>query len=223
MRASSSGPGQQFLELLTRVQIPLLKAYTLLLLVTEGVVAQLVRAADCRSAGCGFKSHLPRTPMTTFQPSENFRDKVTKVFPHFKAIILELLPNAEVEHMGGTAVPGALTKGDIDIQIRIRQEDFSQYLEILKHRFVENNRHLWTSDFAIFKDETEFPEEDKVDMLVTMIDSPSDVCHKYRDLLRTNSELREEYNRMKLASDGRSKEEYAEAKELIYQKLRKAL
>jgi GrpB-like predicted nucleotidyltransferase (UPF0157 family) len=44
---------------------------------------------------------------------EMFR-KADRLFRETRAKLLKLLPGADVEHVGSTAVPGVLTKGDLD-------------------------------------------------------------------------------------------------------------
>lgn len=36
-----------------------------------------------------------------------------------KKIIKERLPEADIQHVGSTAIPNCLTKGDLNIQIRV--------------------------------------------------------------------------------------------------------
>ncbi len=43
-----------------------------------------------------------------------------------------LLPEAELDHIGATAVPGALTKGDLDILVRVSPPAFPAAVEVLK-------------------------------------------------------------------------------------------
>lgn len=46
---------------------------------------------------------------------EDIQDLAGAVFDMHRRHVAELLPGAEVEHVGATAVPGALTKGDVDM------------------------------------------------------------------------------------------------------------
>ncbi|WP_334493720.1 GrpB family protein [Bradyrhizobium sp. AZCC 1614] len=50
-----------------------------------------------------------------------------------------MLPtSAEMHHVGATAIPGCLTKGDLDIVIRVDAADFSQVDAQLAERFSRN-------------------------------------------------------------------------------------
>ena len=47
------------------------------------------------------------------------RDAVAAAFAVHRQQLEELLPGAEVQHIGSTAVPGSLTKGDLDINMSV--------------------------------------------------------------------------------------------------------
>ena len=34
-------------------------------------------------------------------------------------------PSAEIRHVGATAIPGCLTKGDLDVAVRVERADFA--------------------------------------------------------------------------------------------------
>src|SRR5258708_1816260 len=45
------------------------------------------------------------------------------LFAKVDARVRSLLPSALVEHVGSTSLPDGLTKGDLDVQVRVRAED----------------------------------------------------------------------------------------------------
>lgn len=66
-----------------------------------------------------------------FMPEEEFRQKVERLFQDQKEKIQSLLPDADVQHIGSTAIPNSITKGDLDIQVRIPVEGFSMAVTTL--------------------------------------------------------------------------------------------
>jgi GrpB-like predicted nucleotidyltransferase (UPF0157 family) len=54
-----------------------------------------------------------------FLPEAHFRTRVLQRFEQLKAELAVLIPDADIQHVGSTAIPGSLTKGDLDIQIRV--------------------------------------------------------------------------------------------------------
>ncbi|HEX7027032.1 MAG TPA: GrpB family protein, partial [Gammaproteobacteria bacterium] len=52
-----------------------------------------------------------------FVPEAAVREKIARRFDHVKRQLLGLLPLADIQHVGSTAIPGSFTKGDLDIQV----------------------------------------------------------------------------------------------------------
>src|SRR5215472_4798027 len=52
-----------------------------------------------------------------FTTSPDRRRKAEALYARVKTSVLTLLPRATVEHVGSTAVPDLLTKGDLDVQV----------------------------------------------------------------------------------------------------------
>jgi GrpB-like predicted nucleotidyltransferase (UPF0157 family) len=120
------------------------------------------------------------------------------------------------EHVGGTAIPGALTKKDVDIQIRISKEDFSKVIELMKTCNKIKKLEIWTQNKAIFKNK----EKDfSTDYLVTVVNSDADVYYKARELLKNNSQLLSKYNKLKKSFEGKTYMEYRPAKDSFWREI----
>ncbi len=152
----------------------------------------------------------------SFKPAEQFREKAQEVFEGQKRRILELIPNADIQHVGSTAVPGTLTKGDLDITVRVEVEEFDQAVNALKSLYELNQPENWSDVYASFK-------SDKVGMdfgaQLVVKDSEHDFFLKQRDILIQDSDLREEYNAIKLKFEGKDMEKYREKKGEFFEKL----
>lgn len=61
-----------------------------------------------------------------------------------------LLPGAEIEHIGATAIPGTLTKGDVDLCVRVARAGFRAAADTLAVHFTTKQPENWTEDFASF-------------------------------------------------------------------------
>ncbi|MFO0743531.1 MAG: GrpB family protein [Candidatus Paceibacterota bacterium] len=121
----------------------------------------------------------------------------------------ELLPFSDVEHVGSSSVPGAVGKLDLDFQIRVEEKDFEEAIKILKSHFKEKRKEFWKEGFAIFKTtKNNIP----IDLVVTTKDSIYDDCYKVRDELRSNKNLLEEYNKLKMKYQGKPYSEYSKDK-----------
>jgi GrpB-like predicted nucleotidyltransferase (UPF0157 family) len=140
---------------------------------------------------------------------------------HRRAVVA-LLPGAEVEHVGATAVPDALTKGDVDLLVRVAERDFAEAVSILRKRYVVHQPHNWTRTLASFK----APDASAPPVGVQLVVAGSDAdgfFGPFRDALIDDPALLAEYNELKLRLDGLDYESYTERKaEFVENVLRQA-
>jgi GrpB-like predicted nucleotidyltransferase (UPF0157 family) len=87
-----------------------------------------------------------------FNSEEVFRT-AEKTFNEQRIIISKQIPEADIQHVGSTAVPGSLTKGDLDIQVRISQFLFQDAVQILAGIYEVNEGSTQTDSFRAFKDD----------------------------------------------------------------------
>ena len=93
--------------------------------------------------------------------------------------IKENFPSAIVEHVGASSVPGLLTLGDLDIQIRITENEFKKVIAFLNTLYHSHYPELWTDQFAIFHQKDHPIIE--LSIMVTVIGSPDDEFSTWRD------------------------------------------
>lgn len=156
----------------------------------------------------------------SFKNSEDFKQTSEKIFHEQSQIILKLAPNAQVFHIGSTSIANSLTKGDVDLLVRVSREEFPEAVEKLKQLYKINQPENWKEYFASFKDEiggTDFGAQ------LVIKDSVLDDFVQLRDLLSSNPELLEEYNSMKLKFEGKDMDEYRKEKSDFFEKLRNIL
>lgn len=142
-----------------------------------------------------------------FRPMEDIRHIADAEFEKRKQQLLELMPYADVQHVGSTSIPGALTKGDLDIQVRVAEGEFEAAKALLRKYFRPNHEYeIWSESFASFED------YDNIDIplgiQLTIKDSVYDEFHLVRELFRSSPELLERYNELKRSVDGRPYSEY---------------
>lgn len=150
------------------------------------------------------------------------RPKVAAAIERHTARLTQLLPGSEAEHIGATAVPGALTKGDLDLLVRVPAERFEGAVEALKSYCAPSYPDDWTASRASFKEQ---PEVDvPVGIQLVIAGSADDrLFVRWRELLRENRGLHARYNEFKSARAGENYAEYTKAKgEFIEQALAEA-
>jgi GrpB-like predicted nucleotidyltransferase (UPF0157 family) len=132
------------------------------------------------------------------------------------SLISAKLPHAEIEHVGSTAVHGCLTKGDMDVVVRVSAAEFAASLATLDALLARSNRNERTEDYAEY-DYTGGTLPVSVQLVVA--GEKYDDFHKLRDvLIRDGSALRR-YNALKVAYNGRAMEAYRRAKAEFIEKL----
>lgn len=151
-----------------------------------------------------------------FLCEKEFRQEVDKLFQEQKQRIQALLPEADIQHVGSTAVPNSLTKGDLDIQVRVPAELFTQAVDTLANLYASNEGSVRTDFFAAFKDDSLNPP---LGVQLSIIGSEYDFFWKLRDVLLTNDGYRQEYDDLKKRYSGRSMDEYRAAKNAFFEKL----
>jgi len=127
------------------------------------------------------------------------------------------LPGADVEHVGSTAVPGCLTKGDLDVLVRVPSDAFLSSVKVLDGLLARSPRNDPTGDYV---------EYDYVgrgfsaSVQLTVMDEWHDRrFHGLKALLTSDPRALERYNGMKREYEGRPMEEYRRAKALLIESL----
>src|SRR5438093_1528214 len=74
------------------------------------------------------------------------------LFTRLRAVVAD----AELHHVGATSIPGAVTKGDVDVLLRVRESVFVRVVERLRRSFAVKQVGNWTPQFASFGDESHY-------------------------------------------------------------------
>ena len=85
-----------------------------------------------------------------FRQTSTLGGRIEKAFRDEQAKIRRLLARAEVLHTGGTSVSDALTRGDLDIHVRVPADDFCDAREALVSVYAPYCPEMWTAEFATF-------------------------------------------------------------------------
>ncbi|HKF82049.1 MAG TPA: GrpB family protein [Solirubrobacterales bacterium] len=125
--------------------------------------------------------------------------------------IARLLPGADVQHIGSTAIPGSLTKGDLDILVRVAGREFAAASPALSEIYEVHQPEEWQDDFASFALSPGGEIAVGVQLVVEAGESDR-LFLGFRDLLRSHPELRDAYNQLKNAHRDDSVDSYREAK-----------
>lgn len=156
--------------------------------------------------------------MVNFQEQEKFQQRTKEVFLKERKKILHVVPVADIQHIGSTSIPGSLTKGDLDIQVRVKEKDFEKARNALLKMYKLNRGNPPTKTYASFKSNTvRIP----FGIQLTVIGSGEDNFSVLRDILLRDKKYLKQYNTLKKRYQGKAMREYRKAKGKFIEKILK--
>ncbi|QIG38783.1 hypothetical protein G5T42_04185 [Microbacterium sp. 4R-513] len=97
---------------------------------------------------------------------------------------------------GGSSLEGLVTKGDIDLHLRVQPAEFELAKQALVPRYRPVHLDIWTGSFATFERDAQPP----IGIALTVVGSEHD--HRFTtswDRMRTDAAARAAYNALKRA------------------------
>ena len=135
--------------------------------------------------------------------------KADQLFAREEARIRAELPAAEIVHVGSTAIAGSLTKGDLDIAVRVSPSQFAEAERRLSRMYARNTGSDRNDVFSAFMDASTDPE---LGVQLVVIGSDYDRFGAWLELLRASAQLRREYDDLKRLHEGEPMDVYRAAK-----------
>ncbi len=133
------------------------------------------------------------------RPAEEILDRARAILAAQRTRLAPLLPHHELLLTGGSSVPGALTKGDVDLHLRVDRADFAATVAILRGIYEVVHPEIWQDTLATFAVAAPLP----TGVAVTPVGSGHDVRFRRSwQLLAGDPALLAGYNAMKRAHDG---------------------
>ncbi|ANP78843.1 hypothetical protein A134_21120 [Vibrio crassostreae 9CS106] len=144
-----------------------------------------------------------------FYPAEQYQAACNELFVRYERDIKKLILNARVEHVGASSIPSAVSKGDLDIFVGIESSELEYAIEQLTTLgFNEKLDTLRTPELCML----ESTSGHDVALQVVANGSDFECFLRFRDKLRADPELVEQYNTLKMSCEDWSQEEYREKK-----------
>ena len=154
----------------------------------------------------------------SFRPSEFYRHAAVEIVDEIATLVHSQFPDADVQDMGATAIPGLLTKGDVDVNVRVAHDDLQPLLDLLRQHLRVHQSENWTDGYASFADDD--GHSLPVGVQVTVRGHADDKFLIQRDRLAGAPRLIAQYNELKRRLEGATMTEYRQAKwEFIAQHL----
>lgn len=128
------------------------------------------------------------------QPSEDFLASAGKVLEAERRLLEQNGVPGALLLVGGTSVAGALTKGDIDLHLRVPASHYDDAVAALRTLHQVVHPGIWSASLATFH----IVADVEAGLAVTPEGSEHDVRFtRTLQILRERSDLVEEYNRVK--------------------------
>jgi GrpB-like predicted nucleotidyltransferase (UPF0157 family) len=145
-----------------------------------------------------------------FVLSDAVAEQASAAFAKHEARIAEHLPHVEIRHIGGTSVPGLLTTGDVDLQVRTDKQTFEAVRDVLSELYEPHYLHVWHSEGAYFFAPCSQP---RVEIALSAIGSLDDLHHgEAWRRIAADRDLLDRYNALKRQHEGGSIDDYSAAK-----------
>lgn len=130
-----------------------------------------------------------------FLEPEQYQQKCAQLFHLYQKDISTLLPFARIEHIGSSSIPNAISKGDLDIYIEVKPEQFEVAIEGLKtFNFIEKQNTLRTHELCML----ESLNNDDVAFQIVVTESVFTFFLTFRNKLIASPAQVDEYNQLKL-------------------------
>ncbi len=150
--------------------------------------------------------------MKILHPND-YQQKTQRIFENARTALAAALPKARIEHVGASAIPGAHSKGDVDICVCVAAEEFAVALTTIQGLgYVIKTDTMRAPQLCML----DWPDA-SLGLAVQLIERGSEFefFFAFRDALLADPALVEAYNRVKHEAALLGDEEYREAKSVF--------
>ena len=168
------------------------------------------------------KSALESVSLRFLDPHQ-YQPEVTQLFEVIANEVCRLLPRARVEHIGASAIPGAISKGDLDVFVGVDEKELERTVDCLERNGYRVKPDTLRNESLCMLETCSY--EVPVALQVVASGSEYEMFLTFRDAVKRSECLLEEYNQMKHLCEGMSEESYrirkSEFIEYVLESLRK--
>ncbi len=144
-----------------------------------------------------------------FYKSADYQPNATQLYNMLYKELSKNLPWADIEHIGASSVPDAISKGDLDVLVRVSANNFKKTITVLEgsgfqiKQDTHRDHQLCMFESAKFKDAAIqlIEEGSQYEFFIT-----------FRDRLIAHKKLLKSYNNLKMECEGMSEDEYRKRK-----------
>ncbi len=145
-----------------------------------------------------------------FKKYEEYSSHVEVLFTKLSRELRLVLPEARIEHIGSSSIPGSISRGDLDVFVGVDQVNFNDALEKIKSiGFIEKEDTIRSNELYML-----VTTKYDYDVAVQLVSNGSEFedLLRFRNILRSSTELVKQYNEVKLLAENLDENEYRKNK-----------
>ena len=146
----------------------------------------------------------------TMQAPRQYQDDAVAAYEDAELLLSSILPDARIEHVGASAIPGAYSRGGVDVCVAVPRGSLAEALGVLcEAGYVAQSR-----DDADDRHAALVAAHGDIALTLRLIESGSrhEALMRFRDALRADATLLARYNALKIAAAPHGASEYRAAK-----------
>ena len=151
----------------------------------------------------------PRDIVTVLAP-RHYQEVATAAYEDAELLLSAILPDARIEHVGASAIPGAYSRGGVDVCVAAPRDAFDESLGVLcEAGYLQRSQADGVDRHAVFAS-----SQGAVPLTLQLIESGSahESLMRLCDALRADPALVSRYNALKIEAGPRGATAYADAK-----------
>ena len=144
----------------------------------------------------------------------HYQEVARAAYEDAELLLSAILPDARIEHVGSSAVPGAYSRGGVDICVAAPREAFDEALGVLcEAGYLQRSQHDGADRHAVFA-----APHSAVPLTLQLIESGSthESLMRLRDALRGDPALLSRYNAIRIEAGPLGAAAYADAKAAFF-------
>lgn len=172
---------------------------------------------DAYSFAQGFLGMLGGGAGMRFQEPAEFVDQLNQIFCEVRNRVLHALPDSDVDHIGSSAIEGTISKGDLDILVRVGKERFEESIAAVEQLGFQIKEGTLRTESLCMLVTTEFGKDVAIQLVARGTEFEDFL--QFRDKLNGDPNLVREYNQLKRDSVGLDPARYREKKSAFIERV----
>ncbi|QIZ75636.1 GrpB family protein [Ferrimonas lipolytica] len=148
----------------------------------------------------------------TLYECHQYQPEAQRLFNAYQAKLRPLFPSATIEHVGSSAIDGAISKGNVDIFLGVPKHQLETAIELVAaNDFTIKTDTLRSDELCMLQSN----QDQQVAVLLVANDSKFEFFLHFRDQLNRSPDLVAQYNQVKRNSTSPSERYYYTQKSLF--------